>query len=314
MANQFSTTGTYDRNSVVDLLNKQFDVIWAQRNELAGVTLEKYFYKDMKESGLNHKISSVTSHLPLPQENEDTDALPYAVSAPGFDKDITLVNYRLGVRVTRTMMRADRFGRIMEMAGGLAKAGARLDEYLRASKFNNAFTGNDGADGKDLCDDDHPLENPERGTWDNKGTGALSGPNLQALRLLARKMVDPQGDPDWRMVSDLLVPEDLEQKANELTGFGGVRSKPEGMLNDPNVFLPSFTVVCSPYLSSAVQYYLIDPTASAEEKGLHEVVLDDWSVADNSPANVDIVLDKRIRAVKAFAITTSKAIYGSTGA
>ena len=313
MANYFSATGTIDRNAAPDLLNKAIDLVWLQRNELAGVVLDKYFEVVPKDSGLSHILTSVTSHLPLPVENEDTEALPYFTPAPGYDKTIVLINYRSGIRVTNTMLKADRFSKVMGMTTGQIKSSARLDEYLRAGIFDNAFTGDAGSDSKDLCDDDHPHENGDAGTWDNKGTGALSGPNLQALRLLARKMTDPQGDPDWKDVKDLLVPEDLEQKALELTGFGGVRSKPEGALNDPNVFLPTFNVVVSPYLSSAVQYFLIAPGMDYE-RGLHEVVLEDWNIGPNSPANRSIVVDLSICAIKAFAFSRSKQIFGSTGA
>src|SRR6056297_3107623 len=111
MAYYFSASGTLDRTSAVDLLNKAIDVVWMQRNELAGVELGQFFDRDTKDSGLTHVISSVTSQLPLPVENEDTEALPYFTPAPGFDKTITLINYRSGIRVTDTMMKADRFDR-----------------------------------------------------------------------------------------------------------------------------------------------------------------------------------------------------------
>ncbi len=310
MANYFSATGTIDRTAAPDLLNKAIDVIWTQRNELAGVVLGKYYDTESKDSGLTHIISSVTSQLPLPQENEDTEALPYFTPAPGFDKTFTLINYRSGIRVTDTMVKADRFSKIMSMITGQIKSAARLDEYLRAGFLNDAFTGDTGSDGKDLCDDDHPNENNETGTWDNKGTGALSGPNLHALRLLARNMTDPQGDPDWAMPTDLLVPNELEQTALELTKSDG---KPATALNDPNVLINGLGVTVSPYLSSAVQHYLFCDR-SGEEKGLIEVALSDWSLKDNSPANADIVIDRRIKAIKTFGFTVSKNIMGSTGA
>jgi hypothetical protein len=310
MANYFSANGTIDRTAAPDLLNKAIDVVWMQRNVTNGIMLGKYFDTESKDSGLTHIISSVTSQLPLPQENEDTEALPYFTPAPGFDKTFTLINYRSGIRVTDTMVKADRFSKIMGMISGQINSAARLDEYIRAGILNNAFTGDDGADSKDLCDDDHPNENNETGTWDNKGTGALSGPNLHALRLLARNMTDPQGDPDWAMPTDLLVPNELEQTALELTKSDG---KPATALNDPNVLINGLGVTVSPYLSSAVQHYLFcDRTG--EEKGLIEVVLSDWNLKDNKPANADIVIDRRIKAIKTFGFTVSKNIMGSTGA
>jgi len=308
--NYFSANGTIDRTAAPDLLNKAIDTIWMQRNVLAGVVLDKYWETESKDSGLTHIISSVTSQLPLPQENEDMEALPYFTPAPGYDKTFTLINYRSGIRVTDTMLRADRFSKIMGMITGQIKSASRLDEYLRASILNNAFTGDDGADDKDLCDDAHPHENNERGTWDNKGTGALSAPNLHALRLLARNMTDPQGDPDWATPTDLLVPNELEQTALELTKSDG---KPATALNDPNVLINGLGVTTSPYLSSSVQHYLFCDRMG-DEKGLYEFVLEPWNIKDNKPANADIVVDKRVKAIKTFGFTVSKNVMGSTGA
>ena len=309
MANQFAATqGTINIDSHVDLLNKAIDVVWMRRNEFMGV-LGRFFDKQTKQSGLTHIISSVGSTLPLPVENDDQEALPYFSPAPGFDKTFVLVRYRSGIRVTRTMLKADRFSRVAQMATGQLKSGFRKDEYLRAALFNNAFTGDDSADSKDMCDDSRPQENPEAGTWDNKGTGALSGANLHALRLLARQMTDDQGDPDPVMPKTLLIPEDLEQTANELIG---ATLKPATALNDPNVLLPGIEVVVSPYLSSATQYFLIGDR-EGEDKGLHEIVLEDWVIRDNTPANADIVLDKMVAATKTIGQTVTRNVMGSTG-
>ena len=309
MANYFSATGTIDRTAAPDLLNKAIDVVWMQKNTLAGVLLDRWFDKITKDSGLSHVISSVTSHLPLPQENEDTEALPYFTPAPGFDKTILLINYRSGIRVTETMLLADRFNKVVAMTQGQILSSARLDEYMRASIFNNAFTGTTGADSLSLVHDSHPHENNERGTWDNKGTGAFSAPNLHALRLLARKMTDPQGDPDWKTPKALVIPEDLEQAALEVTKSDG---KPGTDFNDPNVLINGLEVQVSPYLSSAVQYYLMCE-GMGEESGLCEISLKDWGVRDNSPANASIVIDKELKAIKAFDFTRSKVLFGSTG-
>uniref|UniRef100_A0A6M3IG07 Putative capsid protein n=1 Tax=viral metagenome TaxID=1070528 RepID=A0A6M3IG07_9ZZZZ len=295
-----------------DLLNKAIDVVWMRRDEVAGNVLGQFFDTQSKSEGLTHVISSVSSVLPLPIENEDTEALPYHASAPGFDKTFTVVNYRSGIRVTRTMIEADRFSKINQMISGQIKSAMRKDEYMRAAILNNAFTGDDGADAKDLCDDAHPQERTDmtsNTTWDNKSTGALTLANLHALRLLTRKMTNEAGDPDPVMSNTLLVPEDLEQKANELVG---ATAKPEGALNDPNVLIRGLKIVVSPYLSSATQYYIFGDR-QGENKGLHEIVLSDWSIMDNTPSNADIVIDKRIRGVKTFGFTVSRNIFGSTG-
>lgn len=312
MAIQPSSGSIGDKSTWPALLDKDIDVMWMRRDSTEGIVLGQFFEVIPKSEGLTHVITSLSSAIPLPIQNEDTDALPYHLPVPGNPKTFTVVNYRSGIRVTRTMIEADRYGKIQQMCSGQINSAMRKDEYLRAAILNNAFTGDNGADSKDLCDDDHPHERNDQTsgtTWDNKSTGALTGPNLHALRLLARKMTMETGDPDPVMVKTLLIPEDLEQKAHELIDS---RLKPDGALNNTNWGL-NFDVVVSPYLSSSTQYYLFGDR-TGEEKGLIEVELSGWSIADNKPSNADIVIDKRIRAVRTVGFTQSKNVFGSTGA
>ena len=301
--------GAITKDTYIDTIDKAIDVIWMRKEDFVGNTA-RFFDVDNKQNGLTHVITNVGSEMPLPQRNEDTDGLPYATPAPGYKKTFTVLNRRLGIRVTRTAISADRFDVIVGMAQGTVKASQQSDEYERVSIFDNAFTGTDGADSKALCANDHPAENPTAADWDNLGTGALTGPNLQALRLVSRQMTNAIGRPQPVIPADLLVPNALEQKALELTSPG--QGKPEGSLNEPNVLLPGLNVVVNDYLSSATAYWLVGDLMGPA-KGLHEVVLDDWEMANNSPANVDIVIDKRIRGVKVFGFTTSRNICGSDG-
>ena len=310
MAIQPSPESIGTRDTWPDLLDKRFDVMWLRRDEAADLVLGQFFDKQMLTGGDNWKMGSVGRTLPLPLENEDTEATPYHAPAPGFDKTATVVLYQSGVRVTRSAIEVDRFGRIAGMLGGLITSSQRKDEYMRAAILNNAFTGDDGADSKDLCDDAHPHERAEAsGTWDNKTTGALAGPSLQAARLLARKMVGEDGDPDPLMPLTLLIPEDLEQKAHELIDS---RAKPDGMLNNVNWGL-NFDIVVSPYLSSAVQFYLFGDR-TGDQKGLIKVELFGWNIGNNSPSDRRIVIDKSITACRTVGFTKSKNVLGSTGA
>lgn len=303
--------GTMTRETWPDLINKAIDVIWEQANEAPDLKLGAFFDKVNMTAGRTHVVSSVTSHLPLPSESEDLDPLRYLVAAPGRDKTFTVVNYRSAVRATDTAFRMDRFDKILYAVSGLLQSAYRFDEYQYAAILNNAFTGTDGDDDLSLCHDSHPLENRDRGTYDNKGTGALSGPNLHVLRLLLRKMPDPQGDP---MPNNgpytLVIADEDEQTAIELIKTD---KKPDTALNNTNALLPEITYMTSPYLSSSVQYYLFG-NAVGEARGLHEVSLMDWDLSDNSPANVDIKIDRRIKGIKTFGFTHTKNMAGSTGA
>ena len=127
-------------------------------------------------------------------------------------------------------------------------------------------------------------------------------------------MVDEHGDPDPVNIKWLLVPTANQQEALELTSFGDApRTKPGGATNDPNVLVNEVQVVTSPYLTSTTAFVLVgDRTGPA--KGLHEVVLQDWNMKNNSPKNADIIIDKRIKAIKTFGFTTSRNVFGNAGA
>ena len=301
--------GAISIDSQIDLLDKSIETIWMQRNEFTGV-LAQFFMKMQGQGGVDMKMSNVGSTLPLPIKNEDNEALPYFNPPAGFDKTYTYVNYRSGIRVLRSALESDRFSKVMSMVTGQAKSAFRLDEYLRAGIFDNAFTGTSGADSLSLCNGSHPNEASETGTWDNSSTGALSGPNLQALRLKGANMTDAQGDPDPLMVQKLLVQPALEQKAKELVNS---TKDAETALNTETQLITTLDVVVSPYLSSTTQYFLIGDR-QGEGKGLFEIVLSDWNVGDNSPANRDIVVDKRVRGRKVIDFHTSRNVIGSTGA
>jgi len=293
----------------IEAINKSVDLMWMRRNEFVGNSAG-FFDVDKKSGGLTHVMTNVGNALPLPQRNNDTDALPYVTPAGGYKKTFTVISRRQGIRVTRLALESDRFDVIVGMTTGHIKSAMQSDEYERISLFDNGFSGTDGADSLSLFSNSHPHENPEIAVWDNLGTGALTGPNLQALRLVSRQMTNEQGHPDPVIPGTLFVPNALEQKALELTSPG--KGKPEGELNEDNVLLPGLTVKVNDYLSSATAYFLVGDR-TGPNKGLHEVVLSDWSLADNAPANADIVIDKRIRGVKVFGFTTSKNVMGSAG-
>ena len=307
MANHFAQPGIIQRDVYVDLLDKSMDLVWLRKDRHEG-NLSQFFSK-LRADSMSYKISSVGQSLRLPKENEDTAPMPYATPATGYDKNLTLVPYRLAVRVTDTMRRADRFGKVPGMLGGLPKAAMRKLEYLRASIINNAFTGTAGADGKPLVGDDHPHENNEAGTWDNEGTGALTHGNLQTLRLLADKQDNEHGYPDPVMLRNLLLSPDLRQKAEELVG---AKLMPENALNQPNVLIRNLNIVVSPFMSSTTAYFGFGDL-DGEEKGIYEVYLMDPEIAKNSPTNAHILFDRVIKFIVKMGFSASKNVYGSVG-
>ena len=305
-----AAAATQVRETWPDLIDKSIDMIWDQRNEAPSLVLGQFF-DTVKAASKEYVISSVTSHLPLPREAEDLDPKPYAVAAPGRKKTFTVTNYQLAVRATDTAFRLDRFDRIFYSVSGLVQSTARFDELHRAAIIDDMFAGTDGDDSLSLCNDSHPNENRETGTWDNSGTGALSGPNLHAMILLADLMTDAQGHPNSTGGPyTAVIPPQLRQTIIELTK---TPLKPNTALNDTNALLQDVTWVKSPYLSSAVQYGIFG-NLRGEEKGLFEVANMDWDISDNKPANVDIKIDRRAKAIKTYGFTHSRNFFGSTGA
>lgn len=311
MANYFTSSGMLDITSAVKLLDKTIDVLFMRRNEVAPDNLAEFFEVENKSegTGLTHKVSTYGSVAPLPKVNSDTEPLPRYTPAPGYDKSFTLLNYRQGIVVTSTLLKTERFSKVAQIVSGLIKSGFQWDAYSRASVINGGFATTTGADSSYLFADAHADVDGAAATWDNLGTGALSGPNLQALVLLMMNMTNEKGYPMIVNPKALRVPTALLQKALELTTATG---KPEGMFNDPNVIIKGLSVEACRYFSSTTAYFLFGDLQGFE-KGLNEVTLEDWNVKDNKPENVDIVMDKRVKAIKTFGAVGGKNVYASAG-
>lgn len=308
MPNQFAKPGVMVPQTYADNLDAAIELMWMRRNEFAGELGQ--FFEPISAESTSFKMSSVSSVLGLVRENEDTDAMPYDQPAPGYDTTFSLVNYRLAVRVTDTMLRADRQGKIMAMVQGLPKSIMRKKEYLRAAIFANAFTSGTGGDGSYLCYDSHAHENPEAGTWDNLGTGALTYGNLQALRLLQDKMTNEGGFSDPVVSQKLLIPPDLRQKAEELIG---ATLMPENALNQPVTLIKDIQIVVGHFLTSTTAYFVFGDL-QGDNKGLYDVSLLDENLADCKPSdNPDIVWAKRAKMIWTTGFTCGKNIAGSTG-
>lgn len=308
MVNQFSASqGAMQRDTYIDNIDASVELLWMRRDRFAGVLSQ--FFNDQNADSISWRVSNVSAIVGMPRENEDTDDLPYVQSAPGFAKTFTLVPYRSAVRVTDTMILADRKNKIVAMTGGLIKSSMRRLEYFRAGIINGAFSGTSGADDLSLCNDSHPHENPEAGTWDNLGTGALTGPNLQALRLIGQNMTNEIGAPDSATILKVLIPTALEQTLEELITS---TLRAQDSLNANTVLINRLQPVVSPFLTSTTAYFGFADRED-EEKGLHEIYLKRPNLSNTGNNPVDIPIDKRIKFITKLGFTTSKNIIGSDG-
>jgi len=311
MANQFFSGGVMVEQTYVDNLDKAIELMWMRRDEVIPSVLSKFFAKVSCESR-TYKTSSVSSVSDTPIQNEDTDALPYSVPAPGFDKTFTMVNYRMGIRVTATMIKVDRFGKIVAMSGGLMKATMRKIDQQRADILNGAFATETTPDGLYICSATHLQENPEAGTYSDLGSGALAYATLQTLRLRGMNMTNEKGDADWVVLQNLVVPVALQQVAEEIT-TGGQGMVSENALHQPVTLVKNLTIDVCPLLTSTTAYFGFGDL-QGENKGLLEMYVEEPNLKDNSPENVDIVIDKRVKYIGKMGCIAAKNIYGATGA
>ena len=308
--NKFFRSGTVDRKTYSDQLSKTFDVMWL-RSKAEVTELQEFFETINMSEGDTFKIGSVGSSLTYPIRNEDTDTKPFAQVATGYNKTITVYPYRLFVRVTDNMRRMERYSKVEGMVSGLPMAAVAKKEAMRATIFNSqTFSGTAGADSLALCHNSHPHENTEYGTWDNLSTGVLNVDNLHTLRLLADKMTNEFGRPYPVELKKLLIPPDLRRKAAELMRAD---MDPESALNTPNVLINEMTYKVSHKLTDTDAYFGFG-NLKGEERGILEVSLMAPEVKDDEPANVDILIQKRIKFICAFGYTRSKNIVASAGA
>jgi len=307
--NAFLRPGVMDRKTYTDLVSRNFDTMWAKSNEEVSM-LDQFFYTVDADGGEDYRIGNLTTRLSMPIRNEDTDDMPYSQPAPGFSKTITFYPYRMAIRVTDTMRRMDRYAKIPQAVSGLPNSAKAKLEYLRVDQFNSyAFSGTTGADSLSLCYDSHPHENVEMGTWDNLSTGPASVGNLHTARQLGLKMTNEWGRPQMVQIKRWLIPIALDKTFQEIQV---APMDPETALNTPNVYLKGNQFVVSPHLSSETAYFGFGDM-TGDEHGIYEVFLMRPGVADNSPANADIITDKRIKFIVGHGFSTSKNVVGSAG-
>jgi len=302
--------GAMDRNTWPALLDKTIDEMWEMKDEVPGMNLAQFFDVENISGMKTFSLSYVTNELPLPRLNSDGDAMPYVTAAPGRTQSFTVQWYRLAVRAFRDAFETDRFDEIMFSMSGLTQSPMRMDEYKRAAILDAAFSGTAGDDLLPVCSNSHPNEDSETGTWDNLSTGVLSEPNLHTARLLMERMTGAKGNPFDVTGQVVLITPENEQQMIILTKTD---RKPNTAIWDVNALLPEFGYVKNKYTSDTDAFFVFG-NLQGRQKGLHEVQLADWDLSDNSPQNVDVKIDRRIRGAKVFGFTHSRNIVGSAGA
>jgi len=308
----YTNPGYISRSGVgADSLDKEMDLLVNRYNKTP-IQGAEFFRVEQARAG-SHKEATVGNVLEQPRLNEDTDALPWLTPVPGFRKTFTVVNLRSGVRVTRTMVERELHSKVQYMLSGLLDS-ARLNmEFNFSDQFNNSFTGDLGADGKDMFDDGHPFEAKDiTDTWSNKETAsALTHASFSTARKNMRKRTNERNDVMPVFVKQLVVPADLEQRAREIKTSELV---PDNALNAKNVWRDDgWNVKVYDYLTSTTAWFL-QGDIPKERDGLIYVQQVAPNVAGWNEPNVDIMFAQRLRLQYIVGFSTVKGWQGNSGA
>jgi len=293
-----------------DLVDKTMDALLVRYNNIPIQNLQHF--RRATPAGGTYQESTVSNTLTQPRLNEDTDALPWATVVPGFRKSFTMSKLRLGVRVTRTMKERDLKSQVDYMLSGLMSSAQRQLEFAASGIFNNGFTGDGGADGKDFIDSSRPFEDKTvTSTWSNKETaGALTHTSFSTARTAMRQRTNDRNRIAPVTVRLLMVPSDIEEEAKIIKATEKVSGS---VLNDKNVISKGWDVMVNDYLTDTNAWFLKGDIAP-EQDGLVYVEEVAPNIASWNPENVDILAAARLRMSYAIGVTVSKNWQGNEGA
>ena len=208
-----------------DLLDTSFQKVYSRtwKREIQGLS----HFKQESTSRNSVKESTITG-LGLMQRSDDEDNLPLDTPLPGFDNEVTPLDYRLSIRITERMRETDQWGQIGKLQSMLARSPLDSIEYHSADVFNTGFDSTGqflAGDGMYLFDDERPFEDASLGNWSNlESASALTPTSFETARLNFRSTLNERGLLRPLTAAKLIVPPALEKTARtifESTGSTG---------------------------------------------------------------------------------------------
>lgn len=184
-----------------------------------------------------------------------------------YKKTYEFPEYADGFKIERKLYDDEMHGIMNQRPADLAEAAKRRREMDAATIFNYAdqTTATDpegetidstGADGRPLCDDQHPTKSPDGPTHrSNKDSLTLNHANLQTTKNKMRKFQDDRGNKISVVPDTLVVGVDLEEQGWELIQS---EKKIDTAENNPNIHHGRYTLVVWDYLEDDGRWFLAD--------------------------------------------------------
>ena len=173
---------------------------------------------NVRESTQYQENTQTVGGVGLLQTKLEGESINYSSMVEGHKGTFTHIDYALGMRATREMMRDELYGVMEDMAIELAYSANATEETILANHFNNGFSSSyTGPDGIELFASNHVRE--DGGTFRNEPSSQadLSKTSLETGLIDFRKVfVDGAGKKLAIRPKYLLVPPDVQFTASRL--------------------------------------------------------------------------------------------------
>jgi hypothetical protein len=163
-------------------------------------------------------------------------------------------SFGLGFQVTREMWDDDQYGIMKKVSQDFAGSIRQNIEAGSIGVLTNSFTTQKSVDGVSLCNTAHPLLGG--GTYSNQSATnvAFSISGLQELILLFEKMVNERGLIKRMVPEELMIPVDLQFKAQEILHSS---YKPYTGTNEVNTMQGRLVPQVNHYLTSTTAWWIL---------------------------------------------------------
>lgn len=183
-------------------------------------------------------------------------SIQFSSPTEGYKKSVEEVQWALGIKATRQLLRNDLYGVLRNRAAALADSARDKRESVAASPFVDGFTSAfTTGDGLSLFNTAHT--NKQNGTTQsNRGTSSFSPTAVEATRLLILKQRTNADNKMACRMDTLIVPADLEEKAYELIKSSG---KVDTANNNRNFHQGKYSlIVWENYLADTNNWFAAD--------------------------------------------------------
>ena len=213
----------------------------------------------MSSNAAYEKTSAVGT---VPDFVEFTGKVQEVSPSQEYEKTYTFTEYAAKIEIQRKLAADDQYRVMSRYPKNLANSASRSREKLGSAIFDLAFTyaPSDG-DAVSLCNAAHPSNVSGVATQSNRGTSALSGTNVETVRIAMHNFRDDLGEKISVQPDTLIIPRDLEQTGWEIINSKG---KVDTANNNANFHQGKYKLVVWDRLTDTTDWFFTDYSMQKE--------------------------------------------------